>query len=447
MMTVLSLTLPVALGILMAAALLPRTWLLVIPIGAGIGCGLASCIFFLLYSAGFVTMTGVLSVEALITAGSLYLFLTRRTVATGGPPFAWNSILRLGACAIISLMVLAWSETTTANPYGEWDASAIWNLRAQFLTSKATMPHAVSKDLAGHPDYPLLTSALIAHAWTMQGAQSAEAPAAVGLLFVLMTPLLLVGSLGLLRSESSGWLAACILAGSEIYQSQTASQYADIPLAFYMLASAALLAHAAQSEWASPAVLLAGLMAGFASWTKNEGMIFAVAAFALVGWRNARSLAPFVAGMLPGAATTAWFKVAYAPGVESLLAPDALSKLLVPDRWVQLLSSFLQNLWDLGFPWAQPLLLIAVLGYLLKLEDKAEIKRIAWLGVLPLAMLAAYFGVYLMTAADLKWHLETSNQRLFVQVWPLSLLCVFLVLRAPVTIAKPAEGKLARRVQ
>jgi len=437
MMAVLSLLLPVAMGILIAAALLPRTWLLVIPIGAGIGCGIASCLFFALYPAGFATMTGVLIVEALIAAGSLFLFLNRKTIPKpASSTFAWNSMLRLAACATISLMVLAWSETTTANPYGEWDASAIWNLRAQFLTSKATMPHAVSKDLAGHPDYPLLTSALIAHAWTMQGAQSAEAPAAIGLLFALMTPLLLVGSLGLLRSESSGWLAVCILAGSEIYQSQTASQYADIPLAFYMLAAAALLAHAEGTAWPLPGVLLAGLMTGFAAWTKNEGMIFAVAATLLVAWRSTRSLPAFAAGMLPGAGVTAWFKISFSPGVESLIAADAFTKLMAFDRWLQVIGSFAKNLWELGFPWAQPLLLIAVLSWFLKLAP--ECRKIAWLAALPVVMLAAYFAVYLMTAADLKWHLETSNQRLFVQVWPLSLLCIFLMLRPPVTAAKPS---------
>ena len=47
------------------------------------------------------------------------------------------------------------------------------------------------------------------------------------------------------------------------------------------------------------------------------------------------------------------------------------------------------------------------------------------------ALLAGYFGVYILTRNDLAWQLQTSLGRLFVQVWPLFVLAALLALRAP----------------
>jgi hypothetical protein len=40
--------------------------------------------------------------------------------------------------------------------------------------------------------------------------------------------------------------------------------------------------------------------------------------------------------------------------------------------------------------------------------------------LVPVLMLAGYFAVYVITPNDLSWHLATSLDRLFVQIWPLS---------------------------
>ena len=54
-----------------------------------------------------------------------------------------------------------------------------------------------------------------------------------------------------------------------------------------------------------------------------------------------------------------------------------------------------------------------------------------FLGLILGAVLAGYAGVYLVTANDLTWQLQTSLRRLLVQVWPVLVLAGFVGLRAP----------------
>jgi small-conductance mechanosensitive channel len=46
-------------------------------------------------------------------------------------------------------------------------------------------------------------------------------------------------------------------------------------------------------------------------------------------------------------------------------------------------------------------------------------------------MLAGYFGIYLITPHDLRWHLLTSLNRLFIQLWPSAVFLCFMVVRTP----------------
>src|SRR5438128_7423421 len=83
------------------------------------------------------------------------------------------------------------------------------------------------------------------------------------------------GSLTLLRSRGQGLLAGIVLLGTPFLIKHGASQYADVPLGFFFLATLVLFSlreREAGDRNGLPA--LAGLMAGLAAWTKNEGSFF-----------------------------------------------------------------------------------------------------------------------------------------------------------------------------
>jgi hypothetical protein len=92
---------------------------------------------------------------------------------------------------------------------------------------------------------------------------------------------------------------------------------------------------------------------------------------------------------------------------------------------------------------AFPLLAVAV-GVGLRRESWKELL----LSAAPvLAMLAAYFGIFLITPAPLQWHLDSALSRLLVQVWPLLLIAVFAGLRSmePAPVAAPAAVVKGRK--
>ena len=173
-----------------------------------------------------------------------------------------------------------------------------------------------------------------------------------------------------------------------------------------------------------------------ACWTKNEGLVFLPTLAIAIAWRGGRRAALwFGAGALPALALAAVFKIAIAPGVEGFLpssAGDAMSKLGDPSRWLAMLAGFGSAVWRLGQPWAHPILLLAIAGFAIGFLPRSDARARAWLLIAPLGLLAADFAAFLITRADLRWHLDTSDYRLIAQPWPSILFVFFLLLRMPV---------------
>jgi hypothetical protein len=46
-------------------------------------------------------------------------------------------------------------------------------------------------------------------------------------------------------------------------------------------------------------------------------------------------------------------------------------------------------------------------------------------------MLAGFFFVYIVSPFNLEWHLDTSLDRLLLQVWPLAVFAYFAVVQTP----------------
>src|SRR5262249_16898575 len=155
------------------------------------------------------------------------------------------------------------------------------------------------------------------------GIDTVIIPILVALMFTFATVGLIVSSLSILRSKSQGFLAGLILLATPFFISHGASQYADVPLGFFYLSTIALFVlEESLSVDNYKLLILAGIMAGFAAWTKNEGLLFVVAIvishFSIVvrlkGWKTYREqVFSFLVGLLPVLIVVAYFKVRFAP--------------------------------------------------------------------------------------------------------------------------------------
>lgn len=435
-----------------AAVLCELAW------GAGAGVAISSSLFYLLLRAGLASRPGVLGAElAVLAALALARRRCRRVAGTSRPEppaFRFNAVLLAGAAAALALLIATQVSMVRASPHGHWDAFAIWNLRAKFLLAPGELwKNAASPLLARtHPEYPLLLSGFIARTWRLAGSVSPAAPLATGYLFAAGVMALLVALLGLSRGTAAGLLAALVFFASTSYLEQISWQYADVPLSYYILATfgSLLLGLFHSGRRRSLAWALAGLFAGFAALTKNEGTAFLLLGslvLAASAWRSLglgetwRALRWWSAGALPGLLLLADFRLRLAPPVKLLggqTPEQILDKLAGPERYLAVGRALVAEVIALGDGWSHPLFLLLVLAAVLRFErDDRFLFVVKFTGATLAGMLLIYMAVYLVNPEDLAWLLGTSLGRLSSHLWPAFLLLVFLVLGRP---ADPAPG-------
>ncbi len=408
-------------------------------LGIGLGMGALSCLYFLLLIAGLASLPVVGAVEGfvLIAVGGAYVVRHHPAspAAEDLPAFPWNWALGLAAAGMAALFIASFLNVSELNPQGGWDAFAIWNLRAHYLTHSETWRYAVTAQSTGaHMEYPLLLSSFIARGWFYDGGTSAAVPITIALLVSLSLATLLSSTLSVLRSTGAGLLAFSILLANPSFLSAAADQYADLPLAFFGLSAGALLVLDSSS---SRYLTLAGWFAGFAAWTKNEGLLVVVALAAALLATSGRSsglstairqCGLFLLGALPVVALVLWFKLFVAPPdpLAHGLGTALLHKISDPGRWTRLAAGIVQ-----GAP-GVALLLVAFAAGLLRLLPAGQRRPALFLPLVACAIvMAGDFAVFLLTPDDLNWLLSTALERLYLQLWPLLLLAVFLLLRRP----------------
>src|SRR5262249_37333166 len=133
--------------------------------------------------------------------------------------------------------------------------------------------------MAFHGDYPLLVSSITARFWRYMGHEVPDVGALLGILLGLSSVAVLALTLTELRSRMVGIVICLTLLGTPSYLYWSASHYADIPLSFFFLGTLALIAIHFESERQDLRLLgVAGFLAGCSGWTKNEGIVFVIAA-------------------------------------------------------------------------------------------------------------------------------------------------------------------------
>jgi len=126
------------------------------------------------------------------------------------------------------------------------------------------------------------------------------------------------------------------------------------------------------------------------------------------------------------------------PASNDIIAAQGLGstvhRLLDMSRYRLVMSQFVRELFSFGGwspTFATPLLLFfyfLLLGSNVKKKDAAA-TSIAVL--LPVFMMVGYFFVYILSPHDLAWHLDSSLNRLFLQVWPLAIFTYFAIVQSP----------------
>ena len=238
-----------------------------------------------------VGWTGLLVLAAVSAmSGAWHLRGTER------PAWRRPRAVSIAGLAALTALVVEYARAFAVAPLNRYDAWAIWALKGHALYAFGWADPAV---FAGHAyrfanlDYPLLLPSLEAIDYRAMGSFDTR-------VLILQFLLLLVAALAafatLLRDRVPGlllWSALVALALAPALFDQLLTAYADLPLAltFAVALTAAARWLATNERWA---LAVATLTFAGALLTKNEGLLFVVAAYAglfAAGFRRWRALA------------------------------------------------------------------------------------------------------------------------------------------------------------
>jgi hypothetical protein len=360
-------------------------------------------------------------------------------------PWVWAARAAFAAVAGVALLTLA--AEYAAQPHGQWDAWAIWNQKARFLFRGGPQWTAMLGVDFANPGHPLLVPAAVARLWMYAGGELTAVPALLASLFGVAAVAIVMGALGLDRARA--WVAGAVLLAPAGYLKQVVSQQADVPVGFFIVATLALLRRDQVAAWLDEGgtratLLLAGMLAGFAAWTKNEGLVMLGIATLLVGWivlrhGRPRQAAWWVVGAVPAGLTVLWFKLLMAPVAPQYLDENSgtmalLADLFSPERHATVWPLVWCDLSEWGGARAAgvaPAAIAVALAAACTRDSRAARGLVAAVAL----MLAVYYAVYLVSPLDIVWPVDTTVGRLLAQLWPVLVLAAFSwtgrVLRIP----------------
>jgi hypothetical protein len=331
------------------------------------------------YLAG-IALCGILAAElavvgvgygwtllALTAAGAAAYRLRRIRGARGGIRLTRPSAPALAVTALLlALLVRAW-PSYTVQPFDEYDGWAMWAMKAHalFLFGGAD-PKLFAEPAAAplHLDYPLFLPSLEALGYRTLGAFGTQL---VHVQFLLLAVASVAALAWLLRAAAPPWLVWVVVAAVAATPNvllRLLSGYADLPLA--LLVAPGLVAAARWLVTRERFLLeLATLLFGAAALTKNEGLIFVLAAYlallvARAPWRRILVSALAVEalllpwqlyGRLHHVASDSVFAAGLHPHVHLGIAPIALRRLVA--------ECFSYRSWALLAPLAVAALLLA----------------------------------------------------------------------------------------
>jgi hypothetical protein len=453
LLSLLSFSLPVLMGVLLIHALWVEKnnffdWALKLSLGTGIGLGLFSLLYFV-YLFLFAGSRWFLFVE-IFMAGIILFFTWQKLKPRGHRDTEKKQINSLQTWALIlagivflttALGILNYSRQRAQ---GDWDAWMIYNRAARFLYRdqvnwQESFPQEMS--VIFHADYPLLLASNIAARWDILNKETPYVPMFQSVLFAFAALGLVFGALGKFKSTGQASLGLILLGGVPFYLYEGGRQTADLPLAFFFLATVVFIFSYYEEKRLSM-LIFAGFTAALAAWTKNEGLLFLLIAGAVIAinelrLRSFRGILYFVAGSVLPLCVALYFKVALAPASEFL--SGGLTKILQdiadPARHGIILAYF-KNIFLFSNGWYRVGILPILCVYFLVFHSRAkENPQAVFIGFAIFTLqIIGYYAFYLISPYELDWHLSSSIDRLFFHVYPTILFVTLAASQTPETI-------------
>ena len=415
----------------------PLPWTIWLAPSAGLALGLTSVAWWFLLQVPIRSTRWLIVIDLAVWTAAAILIMRWRPIArpardsrpADSALATWLAVALF--LALAALAAISFGVGVIVQPHGTWDAWAIWNLRARFLflSGPANWHDAFAPNMGSpHTDYPLLVPLSVARLWTAIGRETVAAPIAVAATFACSVVSLAAGSIARTSGRSRGLITAAIILTCPTFVSEAAAEIADLPLAFYMLATFVAVDLAMDEDHSAPLWITTGLFAGLAAWTKNEGSVFLLTVLVVVAvWffashrrAGVRTFGYICAGTLPAVAALASFHMAYAPRGDVAawtLGGHFVARLRNTHHLNTILSAMGHEAWYEGATTVGPFPIVCL--FLGAAGVRRPIPRAALFALATVAIVIGIdLAVYATTSRDLAWLLSTSLSRVLLQPFP-----------------------------
>jgi hypothetical protein len=425
----------------------PARLLLKLGLGIGLGLGLTSLLTFLilLFTNRLIGFMGIQFF--LLLCGVVLTWRNWKSNPLIPERFTFSRLQKilLGAFVVILLLTAsAYAIYAIMTPTGRFDAWMIYNRTARFIfRDPANWQNTLSPEMYWlfHADYPLLIPVNVAGAWNTLGSEIMRAPQMQSAYFLAGIFCVLMGAIAHLRTTGQSLLAGVALLAMPIFYYTAAREEADLAVTFFILATLALL-FLYNNERKPVLIALAGLSAGFAAWTKNEGLLFLLTgsfAWLVMFSRQGqlKELKWYMLGLALPLAVIVYFKLFLTPPNDLFASADSTSlsdRILNLERYSIIAKRFYNEIFVFGNGRLN-MFLIAIYGLIVgvdKTNHRSQPLIAASMAIF--LQLAGYFLIYVLTPHDLNWHLRTSLYRLMIHVFPAMLFTFLVSITDPETI-------------
>jgi len=428
---------------------------LAVALAPGLGFGLAS----LLLVAGialhlprpsatiFLLIAGAIGVLAHRgSRGAPALAAPRSSLPRPSVPGALGAI---AAGIALALVLDASAQATRAWPDGSWDAVAVWNVRARFLhRAYADAPPLVARssiavDHRTHTSYPLLLSGAVAAQYGFQARESPAVASATALSFLIGTGLLAFAICARHDAWAAGFWAAAFLY-TRAFVKWGIAEVADVPISYYLLAASAALTSRLRRSDEPPALApwLAGALLGLLGWTKNEGLLYAVLALALLvvallrkpdRLSELRRMWMLLLGLLPSLLLFVWVKVALPESdVHVFFRQEWRSRVLEANRWLlslQAIGERFRGQLEWGYAWAMITITLVVAAS--RFGGRQVARACGFNLAIVTGCMLTWLPIWVLSPYDPQRYIADSVDRLLVQIYPTALVTAVLACVLP----------------
>jgi hypothetical protein len=228
-------------------------------------------------------------------------------------------------------------------------------------------------------------------------------------------------------------LALLVLFSVSDFIGSGATQVADVPIAFFMLGTG-ILVFLYSFKGQRELLVLAGLSAGLAAWTKNEGIVFVLVSVIglAVAYRKElkQILSWYMLGLAVPIIVLLYFKIVLAPPGDLFVDPTSqVGQITDSYRHFEILKQMRLDLMAL-LNWTLLVIYALILGV-----DRSRFHFSAFLAclIIILLQLAGYYSILLISPHHVLWHLS-ALYRLLLQVAPLIVFLYFSMVKPPETV-------------